>query len=141
MRDLFEKEFVPEYGFLVVESIGSAVDAAAFCALTNPDLVIMDVCTENGASGLAAADTIIKKYPGIKVIVTSGFDEITYMPRAREIGAHAFVYKTMGVEHYREVASRVLAGEYVFPGPSTIPLPGGEAPFTEREMEVLQLMC
>jgi DNA-binding NarL/FixJ family response regulator len=73
--------------------------------------------------------------------VTSGFEEVTYMPRAREIGAHAFVYKIKGVEYYREAVTRVLNGEYVFPESKTIPLPQGETPFTSREMEVLYLMC
>ena len=101
----------------------------------------MDVCTENGSSGLDAAEKILQKFPRIKVIVTSGFDEVTYMPRAKEIGAHAFVYKIKDVEYYREVTRRVLAGEIVFPEPKTIPLPPGETPFTDREMEVLRLLC
>ena len=141
MRNLFEKEFTPDNGFTVSESIGNAADAAGYCALTHPDLVIMDVCTENGASGLDATEKILGKFPQIKVIVTSGFDEITYMPRAKEIGAHAFVYKLKDVEYYREVAKRVLDGEFVFPEPKTIPLPQGETPFSDREMEVLRLLC
>ena len=63
------------------------------------------------------------------------------MPRAKEIGAHAFVYKDSRLDYYREVARRVLGGEYVFPQPKTIPLPKGEAPFSDREMEVLRLLC
>lgn len=141
MRDLFEKEFTAENGFTVTDSIGSAIDAVAFCTLSDPDLVIMDVCTENGASGLDAAETILKKFPKTKVIVTSGFEEITYMPRARRIGAHAFVYKSKSAEYYRDVAHRVMSGVYVFPEPKIIPLPEGETPFTDREMEVLSLMC
>ena len=141
LRNLFEMEFIHENGFEVVASIGAANDADAFCALKRPDLVIMDVCTENGASGLDAAADILKNYPDIKIIVTSGFDEITYSPRAKELGAHAFIYKTKGIAYYREVAKRVLNGEYVFPEPKKIPLPHGEAPFTDREMEVLRLLC
>ena len=141
MRNLLEREFSPARGFTVVASIGNAADAVAFCALSTPDMVIMDVCTENGTSGLDAAEKILKRFPGIKVIVNSGFDEITYMPRAKEIGAHGFVYKSKGIVHYLEVARRVLDGEYVFPQPKTIPLPQGETPFTDREMEVLLRMC
>jgi DNA-binding NarL/FixJ family response regulator len=125
----------------VVASIGYANDAAAFCAITRPELVIMDVCTENGESGLDAAAKILKNFPWIKVIVTSGFDEITYSPRAKELGAHAFVYKTKGIAHYREVAKHVLDGGFVFPEPKKIPLPHDETPFTSREMEVLRLLC
>ena len=141
IRNLFEMEFVPENGYKVVASIGCANDAVAFCTTTCPDLVIMDVCTEDGVSGLEATAKILEKFPDIKVIVTTGFDEITYCPRAKELGAHAFVYKTKGIAHYREVAGRILNGERVFPEPKKIPLPQGETPFTDREMEVLRLLC
>jgi len=141
MREPLEREFCRENGFDVVGSLESAAMAVVFCAMRRPDVVIMDVCTGSGASGLEATEKILAGFPGVKVIVTSGFDEVTYIPRAKKIGAHAFVYKIKGVEYYREVARRVLAGEYVFPEPKAIPLPRGETPFTEREMEVLRLMC
>jgi len=141
MRNSLEQEFCPENGFEVIGSIASADDAESFCALSKPALIITDVCTESGASGLDATAGIRKNHPAIKIIVTSGFDEITYMPRAKELGAHAFVYKTKSLSHYREIAKRVLGGEIIFPEPKTIPLPMGEAPLTEREMEVLRLMC
>ena len=141
MRDMLEQEFCRENGFEVIGSLESAATAEACCAMKRPDLVVMDVCTEFGASGLDAAEKILKRFTDTKIIMTSGFDEVTYVPRAKGIGAHAFVYKTNGVEYYRETAKRVLGGEYVFPEPQVIPLPQGETPFTDREMEVLRLMC
>ena len=141
LRNLFEMELIPENGFEVVASIGCADDAVALCTILRPGLVIMDVCTEKGVSGLDAAAKILKAFPDVKVIVTSGFDEVTYCPRAKELGAHAFVYKGKGIAYYREVAKRILDGEYVFPEPKDIPLPQGETPFTARQMEVLRLLC
>ena len=141
MRDPLEREFCPENGFEVVGSIMSAAAAEDFCVVDRPDVIIMDVCTEYGASGLEAAEKILKRFPGVKVVMTSGFDEVTYMPRAKEIGAHAFIYKIEGVEYYREVALRVLRGEVVFPEQKNIPVLHGEAPFTPKEMEVLRLLC
>ena len=141
IRKSLEKEFTPENGFEVVSSLSSAAYAEGMCERTRPDVVITDVCTEAGASGLEAAESILKRYPHIKVIVTSGFDEITYAPRAKEMGAHAFVYKSRSLEYYHEVTRRVLEGEYVFPESKTIPVPQGEAPFTDREMEILNLLC
>jgi len=141
MRDTLEREFCPANGFEVIGSFSNAADTEAFCAMKCPDVIIMDVCTESGASGLEAAEKIRKSYPKIKIMITSGFDEVTWLPRAKDIGAHAFIYKIKGAEYYREVARRILSGEYIFPEPKTIPLPKGAAPFTEREMEVLRLMC
>ena len=141
MRDSFESEFCAENGFEVVGSVASAVYSEVECRLKRPDLVIMDVCTEGGESGLDAAVKIRKNYPGIKIIVTSGFDEITYAPRAKELGAHAFIYKSDSLKYFSEVARLVLDGEYRFPEPKKIPLPIGEAPFTDREMEILRMRC
>ena len=141
MRNSLEQEFCHENGFKVIGSIASSADAEIFCQRYSPALIITDVCTEGGASGLDAAAKIRVKYPAVKIIVTSGFDEITYLPRAKELGAHAFVYKTKSLTHYRETAARVLDGETVFPEPKKIPMPKGEAPLTERELEVLRLMC
>ncbi len=93
LRNSFEMEFCEANGFTVVGSIAGAVFAEAVCKAKKPDIVIMDVCTEGEVSGLSAAEAILKNQPRVKIIVTSGFDEITYIPRAKEIGAHAFVYK------------------------------------------------
>lgn len=140
-RDPLEQEFCPEKGFEVIGSLVHAEDAEEYCAMKRPDVIIMDVCTGAGMSGLEAAENILERFPDIKIIMTSGFDEVTYLPRSKKIGAHAFVYKIKGVDYYREVANRVLGGETVFPERKTIPLPQGEAPFSDREMEVLRLMC
>jgi len=127
--------------FTVVGSLKSAEHAELYCMKLRPDLVLMDVCTEGGASGIEATKTIRGKYPDIKVIVMSGFDEITYGPRAKEAGAQAFVFKSKSLDYFVQVAEGVMAGERFFPEPKTIPTVMGEAPLTEREMEVLRLVC
>ena len=63
------------------------------------------------------------------------------MPRAKELGAHAFVYKSDSLKYFSEVARLVLNGEYCFPASKKIPLPNGGAPFTDREMEILRMKC
>ena len=127
--------------FIVVGSLKNAVHTELYCMKLKPDLVLMDVCTEAGASGLEATKVIREKYPDIKVIVMSGFDEITYAPRAKEAGADAFIYKSKSLDYFVQVAKGVMAGESFFPEPKTILTAQGEAPLTEREMEVLRLMC
>ena len=127
--------------FTVVGKLPSAAYASAYCEKLRPDLVLMDVCTEAGASGLEATRVIRARFPGIKVIVMSGFDEITYAPRAKEAGAHAFVLKSRSLDFFAEAALGVMRGENYYPEAKTIPLPKGEAPLTRRELEVLRLMC
>ena len=141
MRQSLEAVFARDEAFTIVGSIPSAAFAEAYCQKLQPDLVLMDICTEGGASGLAAVKAIRERYPEIKLIVMTAFDEITYMPRAREAGADGFIYKSRSLEHFIEVAKGVLRGENHFPEPKHIPMPTGEMPLTEREMDVLRLLC
>lgn len=127
--------------FIVVGVLKSALDAELYCIKLKPDLIFMDVCTEWGASGLEATKVIREKYPNIKVIVMSGFDEITYAPRAKEAGANAFILKNKSLDYFINIAREVIKGKSFFPEPKTIPTAEGESPLTEREMEVLRLMC
>ena len=141
MRDSLTAAFEKAENFSVVGGISSAAFALAYCNKLKPDLVMMDVCTENGASGLDATELIRKNYPDIKVVVMTAFDEISYAPRAKKAGAHAFVYKSRSLDFFMEVVRSVLADESYFPEPRTILMPVGEAPLTGREMEILRLLC
>jgi DNA-binding NarL/FixJ family response regulator len=128
-------------GFTVVGKLPQADHADMYCEKLIPDLIFMDVCTEGSASGLVATETIRQKYPDTKIIVMSGFDEITYAPRSKEAGAHAFVSKSKSLDFFAEVACGVLEGKTYFPETRQIPMPMGEAPLTKREMDVLRLLC
>jgi len=128
-------------GFTVSGRLPRADHAEIYCEKLKPDLVFMDVCTEEGASGLDATKIIRQRFPAIKVIVMSGFDEITYAPRAKEAGAHAFIFKSKSLSYFTEVARGVMEGKTYYPEAKKIPMPMGEAPLTEREMEILRLMC
>ena len=127
--------------FEVVGTLQSAALAELFCQRIKPDLVIMDVCTDGDVSGLEATKMIREKHSEVKIIVMSGFNEVTYSPRAKEAGAHAFVFKSKSLDFFAEVAASVMEGETYYAQPQTIPMPTGEVPLTEREMEILRLMC
>ena len=128
-------------GFSVVGTLAVAAHSEVFCEKLRPDLVLMDVCTEGDISGLDSAEVLRKKFPGMKIVIMSGFDEITYVPRTKEIGAHAFVYKSKSLAYFIEVIRSVMQGETVYPQEKIFPLPVGEVPLTIREMEVLRLVC
>ncbi|MGI6497372.1 MAG: LuxR C-terminal-related transcriptional regulator [Oscillospiraceae bacterium] len=141
MRDSLTYALTDTGDFTIVGNLPTAALAEAYCGRLRPDLALLDVCTEGGASGLDAVKVLRKKFPDIKIVVMSGFDEITYAPRSKEAGAHAFVFKSKSLDYFIEVARGVMRGETYFPEARNIPMPMGEAPLTEREMEVLRLMC
>lgn len=141
MRESLTTALTAAGDFTVVGEVSNADYALDFCKHLRPDLVLMDVCTENGASGLKAVEAIRNSCEEVKIIVMTAFDEITYIPRAKAAGANGFVYKSRSLTFFLEAAREVMAGGWVFPEPKTIPMPQGEAPLTDREMEVLRLMC
>jgi len=127
--------------FTVAGRIPSAIHAEIFCEKLSPDLVFMDIRTGGEASGLEAIKTLREKFPDIKIIAMSGFDEISYAPRAKDAGAHAFVSKDSSLDCFIEAAAGVIQGKTFFPDAKNLSLPGGEVMLTHREMEILRLMC
>lgn len=125
----------------VVGETASAALALLYCEKLRPDLVLMDVCTEGNASGLEATKKIREKLSDIKIVVMTAFDEVSYIPRAKQAGANAFVYKSRSLSFFTEVVREVMSGGNYFPEEKTVPMPTGEAPLTDREMEVLRLIC
>ena len=141
IRDSFRSALEEYDDMIVVGSISDAKLAPIFFREKRPDLVLMDICTAEGASGLEATELIKKELEGIKVVVMTGYDEVTYMPRARKSGADAFVEKSQTMPFFVQVIRDVIEGKQYFPQQKTIPVQPGEAPLTERELETLRLIC
>ena len=141
VRDSYKTAIEENDGYVVTGSLPGAFLADVWCRRNSPDLVLMDVCTEDGESGLEAARRIKESMPRIKVIVMTGFDEISYVSRAKEAGADGFVYKAVSFDDLKRVIDDVLNGKKVFPEPRSITMPSGEAPLTDRETQVLRLLC
>ena len=125
----------------VVGTVSSADFALVYCDKLKPQLVLMDVCTEGGASGLVATQKIKNSFPNIKVIIMTAFDELSYIPRAKSANADGFVYKSKSFNFFIETADSIMEGNKYFPEEKIVPVPKGEIPLTDREMEVLRLMC
>ena len=139
--DSFRKIYSAENGFDIVSETGSATDAERLCKSLLPELALMDVCTEGNASGLEALKRLRPAFPAMKIIMMSGFDELSYAPRAKELGADAFIFKSKSLDFFLETTRKVMAGGMYFPEPKKVPLPSGEVPLSEREMEILRLFC
>lgn len=141
MREAITMAFTATKKFSIVGEVPSADFAQLYCEKLHPDLVLMDICTEGGASGLNTTYSLRQKFPDLKIIVMTGFDELSYIPRAKSAGADAFIYKSKSLNFFVEVAEKVMEGGTYFPEPKTVPMPSGEIPLTDREMEVLRLVC
>jgi DNA-binding NarL/FixJ family response regulator len=125
-----------------MEIAGSTDDAAnspELCRELQPDLVLMDVVTKNNASGITYAAQIRVEFPKIKIVIMTGFSEITFIDEARKAGAHSYIYKNSGYDHLFYVIRNTMQGNGIYPGPETPCCL--DAQFSERELAVIRLVC
>ena len=113
---LFEHFIQTSERYELVRSIECAAFAEVYCMTGEIDIVLMDVVTADGASGLdAAEEKIKKKYPHINIIIVTSMPECSYISRAKALGAEGFWYKETGKESLISVMDRVMQGEIVYP--------------------------
>lgn len=114
--------------------------APVFCSKGGVDLVLMDVYTELGASGLDAAAVIKRDHPEIKIIIVTSMPEVSFQKRAREAGVESFWYKDGSELKLIDVIRHTLNGKSVYPL-NTPRVKVGEVystDFTEKELSVLR---
>jgi DNA-binding NarL/FixJ family response regulator len=131
---------------------GQATDGRAAIRLAEqlqPDIVLMDmrmpIC-----DGVEATDAIHQRYPWMKILVLSTFDEDEYIQRSLQAGALGYILKNTPSGQIAD-AIRMLSKGYTLlgqtiapkivsriqPSPSKLP----PIDFTERERNVLALLA
>ncbi len=123
--------------------VGSTPDAAQALDLVrrqHAELVLMDVCTQGGRSGIAATRAIKEELPQVRVVVMTGLPEVTFAEQAREAGADSFVYKNMGTAELLGVMRSTFEGYVTFPRPART-APTGIDALDATEMAILRLVC
>lgn len=139
-RELFEIYIKSSERFHHLLSISSASAALPFCKTNKVDLILMDVMTELGRSGLDAAEEIKKHFPQIKIIIITSMPEYSWIFRAKEIGIDSFWYKDGQKSGILDVMERTMEGERIFPDETPLIRIGNATnhEFTERELDVLK---
>lgn len=124
----------------IVNSIENAQMAEMFCSNGQIDLIIMDICTANGESGLEASRNIKKYYPNIKIIIVTSMPEHSFIEKAKDIGCDSFWYKDFDKISFIEVVEKTLNGKKIYPDRTpTIEIGLAKSyEFTSRELEVLR---
>ena len=139
-RQLFEIYVNSDERFLHVASISNAEMALDFCRHGSVDLILMDVMTELGSSGLDAAEVIKRSFPDVKIIIVTSMPESSWLARAKSIGVDSFWYKEAQKEPILEVMLRTMNGESIYPEETPLVVIGNtdNRAFSERELEVLR---
>lgn len=104
-----------------------------------PDLLILDIRMPDG-DGIEAAQRIHATHPGLKLMFLSMHTEPSFVKRATEAGALAYLSKRAPAEELLAAIRTVLSGGKAFgAGPATTN--AAEGPLTERQKEVLRLIA
>lgn len=127
-------------GYTLAGITENAALAEVYCAAGRVDLILMDVCTANGESGLKAAAEIKEKYPKIKIIIVTSMPEVSFIEKARSAGCESFWYKSAPKEELLQVIEATLNGKSVYPFEKPIVKIGNadSAEFTQKELTVLR---
>ncbi len=122
--------------------IRDAGNADLYCVGGRIDLILMDICTANEQSGIAATQRIKKMYPHIKIIIVTSALDYRFLDKAREAGADSFWYKETDEIELISIMDRTISGERIFPDhvPEVHVGLARSTEFTKKELEVLRYL-
>lgn len=142
-RDMVESHIAGSQDYLLAATLENAANAQIICMKGRVDLVLMDVCTADDESGLAAAAKIKKHQPDIRIIIMTSMPEYSFIAKAKAAGCDSFWYKEYGEVALVEVMDRTMRGEPVYPAETPV-VPIGNAASSEltgRELAVLRQLA
>lgn len=96
-----------------LEVCGEARDIPeALCIIekTKPDIAVVDISLGN-MSGLVLTETIRERYPDVRVLILSMYEESLYAERVLRAGAAGYVMKSEATEKLVKVIRQILNAE------------------------------
>ena len=125
--------------YTLVDAILGAESALPLCASGKVDLVIMDINTANYENGIEVSARIKRRWPGIRIIVTTSYSDLRTLDQARAAGVDSFWFKDYSKIELLEVMDLTMAGGSWYPQEKP-PVPIGDtvlSALTEQQLDVL----
>ena len=95
-------------GFAMVGDAENGEEALEKIEQLDPDVVMTDIRMPY-MDGLMLTERIRQKYPSIKVLIFSGFDDFEYAQQAIKLNVTEYILKPVNVEELTEILDRVRA--------------------------------
>ncbi|MBD2328465.1 response regulator transcription factor [Alkalinema sp. FACHB-956] len=153
-QDLFRQGLASlltiEEDLQVVGQAGNGQEAIDFCSESQPDVILMDVRMPI-CDGVKATQEIHQRYPWIRILVLTTFDEDEYIWQSLQAGAMGYLLKSTPSNQVANAIRSLHQGHSQL-GPTIAPkvfaqinptLTNKESQrhlFSERELEVLMLL-
>ncbi|MBQ9278760.1 MAG: response regulator transcription factor [Lachnospiraceae bacterium] len=143
LRDMICDTLTREKDFKVIGTSSDAKDAVKLCDELSPDMVLMDICTENNSSGIAYGKKVKEKYPKIKVIAMTGVLDINFINDAKEAEIDSFVYKNISKDSLISTLRNTMDGYSLYPNINVNPTSQKNllTLLSDKELEVLTSYC
>ena len=107
-----------------LEVVGDAANGAEFLQKVEeikPDVVLMDI-NMPVMNGIDATRAAVSKYPNLKVLALTMFEEGAYISEMMKAGAHGYLLKNTGREELLGAIKKVIAGEKYLSASVTVKL-------------------
>jgi DNA-binding NarL/FixJ family response regulator len=127
----------------------NGVEALSVIEENKPDVVFMDIQMKV-MDGITATKTASKKYPSIKIIALSQFEDTYHAIKMFDSGASGYLMKTSGINEINKTINLVSQGE-IYYAPEIIETMAQrtkkrtkiilENILSKRELEILYLVC
>jgi NarL family two-component system response regulator LiaR len=129
--------------------VGQAHDGAeavSLCGQTQPDVILMDIVMP-GMDGIEATQHILEKYPQVKIVILTSFNDEGSVQQGLQAGAISYLLKNASIHEMSNAIRAAYEGKSVLAPEaaqtlikSSIRSPEPSFNLKERELEVLTLM-
>lgn len=133
----------------VVAEANSAQEAEVVIARLQPDVLLLDIQMPD-KNGIEVAKWAKEKFPAIRILILTAFDDAPYILAAVQAGASGYMLKTAPPEEIIQAVKLINAGkkafgdqisEKIFDQISLEEQVAGVDKLTDRELEVLALVA
>jgi DNA-binding NarL/FixJ family response regulator len=126
--------------FDVVGSFDDADIAVDFLKSHEADVILADTCLKK-TNTLDYIGALREQAPKIKIVIMTGFPEVSFLKKAKKEGADSFIYKNTSLEETKNVIFSTYRGYSIFPSETTDTEGRFLLNLSQKEMEVLRYVC
>ncbi|GFZ33891.1 DNA-binding response regulator [Clostridium zeae] len=95
-----------DLGVDIIGEASNSEEAIKLIESNKPNIILTDICMPS-ADGLDMSKYVLEKYPDIKIVVITGYDEFEYAKRAIKVGVSDFILKPIDDDELKNTIVRL----------------------------------